>query len=196
MMQDRHWAVVKWSSLGVSIGSVVVAAGLLWVNSRVAVSDKPLQTGVESSTQPEAKVEKPLIVERKGERIIWRLQAEEAKQQSQGMHLIEPQLELFTETGEVIPVRGAEAWFEPARKNIHFKGSVKARYRDWTLLCDELRYDGGQDEMVVPGSFKVSKPDVKLQGRGLRVDRKTQKLTVAHDVRVEDATPRELGGRR
>ena len=195
-MQDRHWTVVKWGSLGVSIGSMVVAAGLLWVNSKVAVSDKPIQASVESSKQPEAKVEKPLIVERKGDRIIWRLQAEEAKQQDQGMHLIEPRLELFTETGEVIPVEGTEAWFEPARKNIHFKGSVKAQYRDWTLLCDEFRYDGGQDELVVPGSFKVSKPDMKLRGRGLRVDRKTQILTVAHDVWVEDATPRELGGRR
>ena len=195
-MQDRHWALVKWSSLDVSIGSVVVAGGLLWANSRVAVSDKPVQAGLESSKQPEAKVEKPLLVERKGERIIWRLQAEEAKQQDQRMYLIEPRLELFTETGEVVPVEGAEAWFEPIRKNIHFKGSVKARYRDWILLCDELRYDGGRDEMVVPGSFKVSKPDVKLRGRGLRVDRKTQNLRIAHDVWVEDATVREFGGRK
>ncbi len=195
-MQDRYWAVVKWSSLGVSIGSVVVAAGLLWMNSRVAVSDRPLQVDVESGKQPEAKVEKPLLVERKGEQIIWRLRADEAKQQDQGMYLIEPRLELFTETGEVVPVEGSEAWFEPIRKNIHFKGSVKARYRDWTLLCDELHYDGGRDEMVVPGSFRVSKPDVKLRGRGLRVDRKTQNLTVAHDVWVEDATARQLGGRK
>jgi hypothetical protein len=195
-MQDRYWAVVKWSSLGVSIGSVVVAAGLLWVNARVAVSDKPLRADVESSKQPEAKVEKPLLVERKGERIIWRLQADEAKQQDQGMYLIEPRLELFTETGEVVPVEGSEAWFEPIRKSIHFKGSVKARYRDWTLLCDELRYDGGRDEVVVPGSFKASKPDVKLRGRGLRVDRKTQNLRIAHDVWVEDATARQFGGRK
>ncbi|MCF7821302.1 MAG: hypothetical protein K9M17_02535, partial [Mariprofundaceae bacterium] len=68
-MQDRHWALVKWSSLGVSIGSVVVAAGLLWMNSRAAISDKPPHTGVESSRQPGAKVEKPLLVGRKGDRI-------------------------------------------------------------------------------------------------------------------------------
>jgi len=195
-MQDRHLRVVKWSSLGVSIGSLVLAAGLLWMNSKVAVSEKPVQASVESVKQPETQVEKPLIVERKGDQIIWRLQAEEAKQQGQGMHLIEPRLELFTEIGEVIPIEGSEAWFEPTKKNIHFKGSVKAKYRDWILLCDEFRYDGGLDELVVPGSFKVSKPDVKLRGRGLHVDRKTQSLRIAHDVWVEDATPRELGDRR
>ncbi len=195
-MQDRHWAAVKWSSLAVSIGSVVVAGGLLWMNSKVSVTDKPVDPPVDSGEQPQAKVEKPLIVERDGDRIVWRLQADEAKQQDQGMYLTEPRLELFTEAGEVVPVEGAEAWFEPARKNIRFKGAVKASYRDWTLLSEELRYDSTQDELVVPGKFRISKPDLKLRGRGLRVDRKTQNLRVAHDVWVEDATPRKIGGRR
>jgi len=195
-MQDRHWSLVKWSSLAVSIGSIVIAAGLLWVNSKVAVTDKPVEAVLEDSKQPEAKVEKPLIVERKGERIIWRLQAEEAKQQDQGMYLVEPRLELFSETGEAIPVEGAEAWFEPVRKNIHFKGSVKAQFRDSILLSDELRYDSAKDEMVVPGKFTMTRPKLKMRGRGLRVDRKSQTLKVAHDVWVEDASPRSFGGQR
>jgi len=195
-MQAKHWAAVKWGSLTVSIGSVVVAVGLLWMNSGTEVVDQPPVASVESSKKPVAKVEKPMIVERKGERIIWRLQAEEAKQQEQSMHLTDPRLELFTESGEVIPVEGGQAWFEPVRKSIHFKGSVKAQYRDWTLLCDELSYDGGKDELVVPGGFRVNRPGVKMRGRGLRVDRKTQNLKVSHDVWVEDSTPRSIGGRR
>lgn len=195
-MQGRqHWALVKWSCLAISVGSIVVAAGLLWVNSKGVVTDEPQQVTGEAAKQPQAKVEKPLIVERKGEKIVWRLQADSAKQQEQGMYLIEPRLELFSETGEVIPIQGREAWFEPIRKNIHFKGEVKISYREWTLQSEELRYDSGRDEVVVPGRFEAGKPGVTLRGRGLRVDRKTERLTVDHDVWVEDATSRSMGGR-
>lgn len=193
-MQNREWALLKWSCLAVSVGSVVVAAGLMWANSKIVVAEKPQQTTGEAAEQSQAKIEKPLIVERKGEKIVWRLQADSAKQQEQGMYLIEPRLELFSETGEVIPVQGREAWFEPIKKNIHFKGGVKISYREWTLHSEELRYDSDRDEMVVPGRFKAGKPDVTLRGRGLRVDRKTERLTVDHDVWVEDATSRSVGG--
>lgn len=194
-MQGRQrWALVKWSCLAVSVGSVVVAAGLMWVNSKNIVTDEPQQVTGEAAEQPQAKIEKLFIVERKGEQIVWRLQADSAKQQEKGMYLIEPRLELFTETGEVIPVQGREAWFEPIRKNIQFKGGVKIGYREWTLHSEELRYDSERDEMVVPGRFEVKKTGMTMRGRGLRVDRKTERLTVDHDVWVEDTTPRALGG--
>ncbi|MES0372312.1 MAG: LPS export ABC transporter periplasmic protein LptC [Mariprofundaceae bacterium] len=192
-MKNREWALLKWSCLAVSIGSVVVAAGLLWTSSKSVLIEEPQQVTGEAATQPQAKIEKPLIVERKGEKIIWRLQADSAKQQEKGMYLVEPRLELFTDSGEAVPVKGREAWFEPIRKNIRFKGGVEIRYREWTLHSEELHYDSERDEMVVPGSFKAAKPDFTLRGRGLRVDRKTQQLTVDHDVRVKDATSRALG---
>jgi len=195
-MQDRQWALVKWSSLAVSVGSITVAGGLLWFNSKTIVSEETEQPVGEHVQQPQAKVEKPLMVERKGDRIIWRLQADVAKQQEQGMHLTEPRLEMFTETGEVIPIQGREAWFEPMRKNIHFKGAVQVSYRDWTLNSETLRYDSGRDEVLIPGTFEAKKPDMTLRGKGLRVDRKTERLTVDHDVWVEDATGRQFGGQK
>ena len=191
-MNSRQWALIKWSSLGVSIGSVIVAAGLMWVNSKEVVTTEPKQDNGKVR-QPQAQVEKPLIVERKGDRLIWRLQADSAKQQKQGMYLTDPRLELFTEAGEVVPVRGKEAWFEPLRKNIRFKGSVEVEFRDWKLTSETLQYVSGRDEAYVKDDFELKKPGVTLRGKGLRVDRKSQRLTVEHNVWLEDATGGKLG---
>jgi hypothetical protein len=193
-MRDTQWAVLKWSSLGVSIGSILLAVGLMWINSGTVIEEQASSEPQEAGGQPQAKVEKPLIVERKGERIIWRLQAESAKQQEQGMHLIEPRLELFTESGDMIPVQGREAWFEPLRRNIRFQGAVQASYRDWQLQSEQLRYESSRDELVVPGKFSLVKPNTTLKGRGLRVDRKSERLKVEHDVRLEDRSERMFGG--
>jgi len=193
-MLARHWTLLKWSCLGVSAGSVVVAVALLWINSENVVSEQSPKSAVKTDQpEPQAKVEKPMIVERKGERVIWRLQAESAEQQLDGMRLTEPRLEVFTEAGEAIPIRAQEAWFEPIRKNIRFKGAVQVVYRDWVLSGEALRYDSGRDEVVVPGSFKAAKPGMTLRGRGLRADRKSQLLTVEHDVWVEDALSQAPG---
>jgi len=195
-MSDQHWTLLKWSCLGISLGSVVVAVVLLWVNSETVVSEQPSTPEVKADQQePQAKVEKPLIVERKGERIIWRLQADSAEQQMDGMRLTDPRLEVFTEGGEAIPIRAREAWFEPIRKNIRFKGAVEVEYRDWLLSSEALQYDSERDEVVVPGRFKAAKPGMTLRGRGLRADRKSQLLTVEHDVWVEDALSQTPGDR-
>jgi len=193
-MNSGQWALVKWGSLSISIGSVIVAAALMWVNSKEVVTAESKKVE-ESVQQPQAKVEKPLIVERKGDRLIWRLQADSAKQQEQGMYLVEPRLEMFTEAGEVVPIQGREAWFEPLRKNINFKGTVQVDFREWRLNSESLRYVSSRDEAVVSGKFELKKPGITLKGRGLRVDRKTQRLTVDHDVWLVDETGGMLGAK-
>jgi len=191
-MNSQFWRTLKWGSLTVSIGSVVVAAVLMWLHSETGVVSPDEQQAQDQSNKPQTKVEKALIVERKGERIIWRLQADEANQHLQSMELKQPKLEMFTESGEVVPIRGRSASFEPLKRNIHFKGDVVVNYQEWVLTSQELRYESGLDQVRIPGRFKAQKPGITLHGRGLRVDRKSQRLTVDHDVWVEDAT-RTLG---
>jgi LPS export ABC transporter protein LptC len=184
-MSQLHWSMLKWGSLALSIGSVVVAALLMWLHGGAEIAEQqPVNGKQEKAT---TQVDRPLIVERRGERLIWRLQADAAKQQQEMMLLTKPTLELFTESGEVIPIRGSKAWFEPLKRNIHFKGEVVAQYRQWILSCDELRYDSGTDEVVVPGAFQVKGPDVDMKGRKLMADRETQQIRVAHDVWVRDS---------
>ncbi|MDQ6967903.1 MAG: LPS export ABC transporter periplasmic protein LptC [Mariprofundaceae bacterium] len=190
-MRAWHWRYLKWGCLIVSIGSMSIAAGFMWShNNATTLPKETADTGEAASTR----VEKPLIVERKDERIIWRLKAESAKQHENTMQLVTPVLELFTETNEVITVHGNQAWFEPLKRNIHFKGSVSVTYRDWLLLTNSLYFDSTHNEVIVPNTFTATGPHTIFKGRGLKADRKTQILHVAHDVWVKDSQPERLGG--
>lgn len=191
LMHARHWRYLKWGCLSISVGSIIIAAGFMWSHSKnTALPKETADTGEAASTR----VEKPLIVERKGERIIWRLKAESAKQHENTMLLATPALELFTETDEVITVHGDRAWFEPLKRNIHFKGNVSVTYRDWVLLTSTLYFDSTRDEVIVPNAFTATGQHTTFKGRGLKADRKTQMLHVAHDVWVKDSNPGRVGG--
>jgi len=191
-MHVWRWRLLKWASLTVSLLSVSVAAWLMWgQKSNVEVIEKP-----ENQQASSTEVEKPLMVERKGDRMIWRLKADAAKQQEQKMLLTMPVLELFTENNEVIEVRGQKAWFEPLKRNIHFKGGVEVTYRDWLLVSDALRFDSARDEVVVPNQFTATGKKTTVKGRGLRAERQTQRIYVAHDVWVKDVQKGRLGGLR
>ena len=138
-------------------------------------------------------MEKPSIVERDGDRIIWRLDAEKASQELKGMHLIEPRLELFSESGKPIPVQGREAWFDPASRNIRFEGAVVVDYEGWRLTSEVLDYDSDRQELLVPGAFNIRGKDIRARGKGMRLDRSTQRLWVENGVWIEDSRPQSWG---
>lgn len=183
-MQAGYWTLLKWGCLALSVGSIVVAGVQMWMHDEPLLEEKA-QAGDEPEL-PQTNVEKLLIVERKGEHIVWRLQAESARQQENGMNLTDPKLELFTEQGEAVPIRAEKAWFEPAARNIRFNDSVNVRFRGWELQSGELQYDSGRGEVVVPGSFELFETGTVLRGEGLRAQRSGQLLMVEHSVELED----------
>ncbi|MDX8395868.1 MAG: LPS export ABC transporter periplasmic protein LptC [Mariprofundaceae bacterium] len=185
-MAGLSW--LKWGFLAISIGSILMAGALMWLQPKPMLAEQNPAT-VEQVKPARTEVEKPLIVERNGDRLIWRLQADTAEQQQDDMYLIQPRLELFTETGEVVPVQGKEAWFEPSKKNIRFKGVVIVKHREWTLETEALRYDSELDLIDIPGTFEMYRKDVKMHGRTMKIDRQTQQMTVAHDVWIQDSRP-------
>ena len=138
-------------------------------------------------------MEKLSLVEKDGERIVWQLEAENASQEPRGMHLIEPQLELFTESGQSIPVRGREAWFDPTSRNIHFKGEVVVDYKDWRLTSEVLDYDSTKQEMFIPGAFRIQGDGIRARGKSMRMNRGTQRLWVENGVWIEDSRPQTWG---
>jgi len=176
---------LKWFFLTVSVGSILLAGVMVWMHEpEVLIPDTDMENKGTAGSQ--TRVEKPLLVERKGEKIIWRLQAESAKQEEGVMILNEPTLELFTEHQEAVLIRGTKAWFEPLQRNIEFKGDVKAEYQDWVLYSSSLRYRSKQDQVMVPGEFRLQSADTKVRGRGLRADRQTQDIFIDHDAWVRD----------
>jgi len=138
-------------------------------------------------------VGKPLIVERKGERIIWRLKADKAEQQLTGtMHLLQPELDLFTETGKTIPVTGQQAWFTPLSKQVRFKGDVEVRYGEWHLYSDSLRYEEQKNVLFIPGAFRIKGKTTRIRGRNLTGWRDMQHVRVENGVWIEDTRPIQM----
>lgn len=180
----NYWTYVKWACLGLSAGTVALSFTWLWLAAPQAPRLQPhedMDTGT--------RVERPLIVERDGERIVWRLQAEKAKQEIRGMHLTQPRLELFTESGKVIPVRGKQAWFQPLSRSIRFEGAVVVDYGEWQLQSEVLHYDSAADELHIPGDFRLKGDRMRARGRTLRARRYLQRIWVDNGVWIEDSQP-------
>jgi len=156
-----------------------------------AGDDKQLQVDTSEITKSQqAYVDRPLIVERKAGKIIWRLKAQKAEQELRGsMHLIDPELELFSEDGVSIPVVGREAWFNPLTKAINFKGDVVVRYNEWTLYTDDVSYVHASDTMHIPGSFRIEGKLTKARGRGMTVWRGDRHVRVEEAAWIEDRHP-------
>lgn len=188
-MKQRGWRIVKWASLAMALGSVLGAVLLMWT----AGPKEPLSTG-ETVEQTQTKVESPVIVERREGEIVWQLRAAEASQQLDGkMHLSQPQLLLFTADQREIPIKGNEAWFDPLKRNIHFKQHVTVLYGDWHLASEDLIYDNAKDEIHIPDTFELTGNTVRARGSQLRLNRQSEILTVDNGIWIEDSHPRWQG---
>ncbi len=165
-----------------SVGSLVLVGVLLWL----AEPDQH-----ESAQKPPEKamtqVDKPLLVEREGERLVWRLQAETAKQQAGGnMDMDTPHLELFTRAGLEVPIHSKKAFFDASSRSIRFEGDVVVVYRDWELHSQTLIYDLNHDVIRLPGAFRLDAPGVIARGRNMMVYRQEQRLLVTEGVWIRD----------
>jgi len=176
--------------LGLALGSMAVAALLMWQ----AQQAKPLLSGKPvAGKTPQTHVDKPLIVEREAGHTVWRLKAAKAEQQLTGaMHLLEPELELFTETGKRIPMTGKEAWFNPLSKQVRFKGDVEVQYGEWRLYSNSVRYNHQKGTVVIPGPFRIKGKTTRVRGRNLTAWRATQHVRVENGVWVEDTRPIQM----
>ena len=107
------------------------------------------------------------------------------------MRLIRPRLELFTESGKVIPVRGRQAWFQPMRRSIRFEGGVVVDYDGWRLRSEVLVYDSTSDELRIPGDFRVRGDRLRARGNRLRARRKQERVWVENGIWIEDSKPED-----
>jgi len=182
---NSFWRWVKWSLLALMAGTAVTTLILLLS----AGDDKLLQVvdTPESAQGQQAYVDRPLIVEQKAGKIVWRLKAQKAEQELTGsLYLVKPELELYSEEGKTVPIAGQEAWFNPLTKSVKFKGDVVVHYNEWTLYADEVRYEHASDTVQVPGVFRIEGKLTKVQGRGMTAWRGDRHVYVEDAVRIED----------
>lgn len=188
-MKQRAWQMVKWASLAISAGSVVLAVILMWLEGPTALNSIPAD-----KEQPQTRVERPVIVERKDGQVAWQLRAEKANQQLDGkMHLIKPKLLLFTKGGREIPIESEQAWFDPLQRNIHFQGNVVVHYKAWNLYTEAMTYENAKDEVHIPETFRIKGETLRARGKDMRLNRQTEHLTVNKGIWIEDSKPQWQG---
>jgi len=187
---SEFWTGIKWVFLALMLGAAVATIILVLR----AGSGKQLQVDTsEAAKSQQAHVDKPLIIERKAGKMIWRLKAQKAEQELDGdMHLIDPELELFSEDDRRIPITGREAWFNPLSKSIKFKGGVVAKYDEWTLYSEDVSYEQASDTVIIPGDFRIEGKLTKARGRGLTAWRSDHHVRVEEAAWIEDRHPNQM----
>jgi len=181
-MQITAWRSLKWASLAVSAASIGFAIFLM--QSGGPQQAAPAKT---AKNKPRTEVESPVIVERKDGKITWQLRAGEASQQLDGkMHLSNPTLVLYTESGQQINIDSKQAWFEPIRRDVRFKDSVVVHFNDWFMRSEEMLYVSSKDEIWIPGKFRLRGKSVRAHGKKLRLHRATEEINVEDGIWIED----------
>jgi len=184
-MQKKIWRSLKWTSLVISVASIIVAVVLMRMGGPKEVTSA--KTGAE---EPKTQVESPVIVERKDGKITWQLHASEANQQLDGkMHLINPVLVLYTEGGQEVNIESDQAWFEPLQRNVRFKDHVVVHYGAWTMQTGMMVYDSSRDEIHVPGKFRVQGKSIRAHGKNMYLHRITEEVNVEGGIWIEDTAP-------
>jgi len=189
LMQQQIWPWIKWASLALSIGSILVAIVLMWFAGPAEV-----ETASKSVERPKTEVESPVIVERKDGEVVWQLRADEAKQQLDGkMHLIDPVLTLFTQQGREVIINGDQAWLEPIQRNIQFQGKVNVRHEEWMMKSSSLIYNSKLDEIHVPEKFTIKGKTISARGEGMRLNRNSEQINVDRGIWIQDSNPQWQG---
>jgi len=183
------WRWIKWASLAVSVGSIVLAIILMWRAGPSEVEQTP-----QSTERPKTEVASPVIVERKDGKVIWQLRADEAKQQPDGkMHLILPVLTLYTQQGLEIIIHGKQAWFEPLQRDIHFQDQVRINHEEWKMQTESLIYSSSLDEVHIPQRFTIHGRTITAKGKNMHLQRNSERINVDGGIWIRDSNPQWQG---
>jgi len=188
-MKKNLWRSLKWIALTISLASIGITIILLMMGG-----EKTTTPSHQGSDTAKTQVESPVIVERKDGQVTWQLRAQEAQQQLDGkMHLITPNLILFTENGKQINIHSKQAWFEPLTRNVRFKDHVIVHHQEWVMTSDVLIYDSSKDEIEVPGLFNIQGNTIKAHGKDMHMHRISQEIHVENGIWIEDSDPHWQG---
>jgi len=190
LMQQKTWVSIKWLSLGISLGSIIVAIVLMYISGPEQISQKTETAPKTSNTQ----VESPVIIERKDGNIVWTLRAKDANQQLDGnMRLSQPTLVLYTENQQEINIVSQQAWFNPLTRNLRFEDQVLVHYKAWSIASELLLYVSSSDELHMPETFKLWGKSIKAHGKNMRLHRNNEQVTVSDGIWIEDSNPHWQG---
>lgn len=166
----------------------------MWLHDQASLEQAQSVDKQAAPNQAGTKVEDPWVVERKGNRVLWRLKAKHAEQGLTSMHFSQPYLELFNESNEKTTVVGDQANVILSNRDVHFQGHVVVHFKTWTLMSNSLDVEHETGDILVHQKFTAKNPTSIIKGRGLRIHHETREMWIQHDVwmRQRDVNPESL----
>lgn len=170
---------LKWFFLALSIGSVIYA-GYLMLTAKHGIEQIIDAVGIQVGTT----VANPDMTEYDGDRLVWRLQADSAKEQDTKVLLVNPVIDLFDESGDKMPIQANSGSYDKTNKIMHFEGNVLAGYQAWDLSSDMLDFFDEKGEVIVPDAFVLQQDGMTISGKDMRIFHNTGKLQVLKGVHM------------
>ena len=124
-----------------------------------------------------------------GGRKVWDLTGKEAvylKAEREAV-IKKPWLVFYRETGETLEVNGDEGhlFFNDGRmEKMQLQGSVEVNYQGFILRTDEILYLQDDDRVSSPGMVTVSGKGLELEGEGMEISIKDEKIKFFNRVRT------------
>jgi len=124
-----------------------------------------------------------------GGRKVWELTGKEAvylKAEREAV-IKKPWLVFYRETGETLEVNGDEGhlFFNDGRmEKMQLQGSVEVNYQGFILRTDEILYLQDDDRVSSPGMVTVSGKGLELEGEGMEISIKDEKIKFFNRVRT------------
>lgn len=88
----------------------------------------------------------------------------------------------FLENGSEILLNADTGTFDTASKDMTFSGNVEALFQGWRMRTDQLHYERKRHIVYSTTPVNIEGAQSRLSGRQIRIDLKTETVTVKGDV--------------
>ncbi|MBF0162319.1 MAG: LPS export ABC transporter periplasmic protein LptC [Magnetococcales bacterium] len=176
-------------------GAAGCAAAGVPAERAVGSGCEPLAPPGEDS-QPGTRVTGIQLVQFEGEQIQWYLRAPSAYSEGEErVHVREPDLTLYGNDGQISTVTSAEGVVDSHAQSLLFTGHVVAKSATERLSTESLRFDPGPQTLSTDQKFLLVSQDMQLEGVGLILHQKSQRMVVDAQVQFYYLPVQEEGYR-
>jgi LPS export ABC transporter protein LptC len=171
----------------ICMGAILVAVGgYLLFDEGGDEEDEIIQEMKQTAETADLSLEEIHYVETKGDKKEWELRAKSGQhfRQDDYTTLQDLTVTFYAEEGRILTLRGNEGSMK-GRKEIEVRGDVVITSSDgYRVTTDSLRYEEEKQQIFTEDPIRMEGKGVQVQGVGVVVNLKTQKLFILRKVQT------------
>ena len=171
---------LKWSFVALSVGSLLLA-GYFMLTAKHSIQEVLDVAAIQAGSR----VTNPDIKAYQGDSLNWRLQAKNAVEKGNVLLLVQPMIDLYTASRQVIPIEGDTGDYDKKKGTVHLKGNVLVLYLGWNLQSETLYFYQKKNVLYIPDAFVMKKEGMMITGKNMRVWQEKGRVSVRGGVHME-----------